>query len=70
MSIITLKIKEPKTSVHLNPSLDGMREIQVIDFLRIATPYIIIKEAHGLNNMDDGKAELIVLVMETTPLMF
>ena len=61
MTIITLKITEPKTSVHLNPSLDGAREIQIIDFLRIARPYIILTEPQGLSNMDDGKAELVSL---------
>ena len=61
MTVITLNISEPITSVHLNPSLDGAREIQVIDFVRIARPYIILKEPQGLNNMDDCKAELISL---------
>ena len=37
---ITLKIIEPKTSVHLNPSLDTAREIQVLDFHRVRKPFI------------------------------
>ena len=61
MTVITLNISEPKTSVHLNPSLDGAREIQVIDFLRIARPFIILTEPQRLYNMDDGDAELISL---------
>ena len=61
MTIITLNICEPKTSVHLNPSLDGAREIQVIDFLRIARSHIILTEPQRLYNMDDGEAELISL---------
>ena len=61
MTIITLNISEPKTSVHLTPSLDGAREIQVIDFLRIARSHIILTEPQRLYNMDDGEAELISL---------
>ena len=40
MTLITLKISEPKTSVHLTPSLDYVREIQVIDFVRVRKPFV------------------------------
>ena len=40
MTILTLNITEPKTSVPLNPSLDDVREIQVIDFVRVRKPFV------------------------------
>ena len=61
MTVITLNITEPKTSVHLNPSLDDVREIQVIDFLRVARPFVILTEPQRLYNIDDGEAKLITL---------
>ena len=32
MTVITLNISEPKTPIHLTPSLGDVREIQIIDF--------------------------------------
>ena len=32
MTVLTLNISEPKTSVHFNPFIGDVREIQVIDF--------------------------------------
>ena len=47
---------------HLNQSLDGAREIQVIDFLRIARHYyIIVKEPQRLFNVDNNWLELTSL---------
>ena len=40
MTVITLNISEPKTSVHLSPSLDYVREIQVIDFVCVRKPFV------------------------------
>ena len=40
MTILTLKIIEPKTWVHLNPFLDDVREIQVIGFVRGRKPFV------------------------------
>ena len=44
MTVLTLKITEPRTTVHLNPSLNDMREIEVIDFVRIRKPFVKITE--------------------------
>ena len=41
MTVITLNISEPKTSLHLNPSLDDVREIQVMAVVNFLTSMII-----------------------------
>ena len=56
MTVLTLKITKPKTSVHLNPSLDDVREIQVIDFVRVRKPFVIKQNMpqHIFKVEDDG----------------
>ena len=53
---ITLKITEPKTSVHLTPSLDAPREIQVVDFVRVRKPFVNKQNMpqHVFKVEDDG----------------
>ena len=53
---ITLKITEPKISVHLNPSLDDVREIQVLDFARVRKPFVNKQDMpqHVYEVEDDG----------------
>ena len=56
---MTLKISEPKTSVHLNPSLDDVREIKVIDFVHVRKPFVKITEQQKIYKVsDDGLLEL------------
>ena len=52
---ITLKITEPKKSIHLTPSLDDVREIQVEDFLHVLKPFVRLMKSQRLINMDDGE---------------
>ena len=63
MTILTLKITVPKTTVHLNPSLiDNVREIQVIDFVRVRKPFVNKQNMpqHIFKVEDDGsETELI-----------
>ena len=63
MTILTLKITEPKTTVHLSLSLnDNVREIQVIDFVRIRKPFVNKQNMpqHIFKVGDDGtETELI-----------
>ena len=65
MTILTLKITEPKTMVHLNPFLnDSVREIQVIDFVRVRKPFVDKQNMpqHIYKVRDDGS--------ETEPIRF
>ena len=55
MTVITLNISEPKTSVHLTPSLDYVREIQVIDFVRIRKPFVRLTEQQKVYNLTGGE---------------
>ena len=63
MIILTLKITEPKTSVHFYPSLnDNVREIQVIDFVRVRKTFVNKQNMpqHIFKVEDDGsETELI-----------
>ena len=40
MTVLTFKIIEPKFSVHLNPSINHVQEIQVIYFVRVRKPFV------------------------------
>ena len=53
---ITLNINEPKTLVHLNPSMDDVRETQVIDFVRVRKPFVNKQDIpqHVYKVEDDG----------------
>ena len=56
MTVIALNISEPKTSVHLTPSisLDGVREIQVIDFARVRKPFVRLTKQQKVYNLTGG----------------
>ena len=54
MTVLTLNIREPKTSVHLTPSLDDVREIQVIDFVRVRKPFVRLTEQQKVYNLTGG----------------
>ena len=51
---IALNISKPKTSFHLTPSLDDVRETQVVDFVRVQKPFVRLMKSQRLINMDDG----------------
>ena len=54
MTVITLNISEPKTSVHLTPSLDDVREIQVLDFVRVRKPFVRLMEQQKVYNLTNS----------------
>ena len=56
MTVLTLIISEPKTSVHLTPSLEDVREIQVVDFVRVRKPFVRKQDMpqHVFKVEDDG----------------
>ena len=58
MTVLTLNISEPKTSVHLTPSLDDVREIQVIDFVRVRKPFVRLTEQQKVYNLTSDQVEL------------
>ena len=55
MTVITLNISEPKTSVHLTPSLDGAREFQVIDFVHVRKPFVRLTEQQKVYSITGGE---------------
>ena len=66
MTLITLNITKPKTSVHLTPSLDAPREIQVIDFANVGKPIFTLTEVQTMQRIDNGVT--LVIISDKHPL--
>ena len=60
MTLITLNITKPKTSVHLTPSLDAPREIQVIDFANEGKPIFTLTVVQTMQRIDNGVTLVII----------
>ena len=66
MTVLTLKITEPKTTVHLTPSLGAPREIQVIDFVNVGKPLFTLTHNEAMQRVDTGVT--LVIISGTHPL--
>ena len=53
--VITLTISEPETRVHLNSSLDGAREVKVLDFLRVQSKFVRLVEPQKVYNLNGNE---------------
>ena len=60
MTIITLNLTKPRTSVHLTPSLDAQHEIQVTDFANVGKPIFTLKEAQIMQRIDNGVTLVVI----------